>query len=68
MTLTDARRLWFWTGAASLSQLAVEGVSKPKQCKFPVPAALVLLTQAIEIIPATQEAKASIESVPIWKV
>ncbi len=66
VVLTDARRLWYWSGAASLSQLAMEGVSKPKQCKFPVPAKRVLLTQAIEIIPATQEAKASIESVPIW--
>lgn len=62
----DARRLWFWSGAASLSQLAQEGVKNPKQCKFPVPAREVLLTQAIEILPATQEAKASIESVPIW--
>ena len=28
VTLTDARRLWYWDGAASLSQLAVSGVSK----------------------------------------
>lgn len=34
--LSDARRLWYWAGAASLSQLAVDGVSKPNKCKFPV--------------------------------
>ena len=25
VTLTNARRLWYWSGAASLSQLAVAG-------------------------------------------
>jgi hypothetical protein len=66
VVVTDARRLWFWSGAASLSQVAQEGVKNPKQCKFPVPAREVLLTQAIEILPATPEARVSIESVPIW--
>ena len=36
VVLTDARRLWYWDGAASLSQLAVAGTSKPKDCKFTV--------------------------------
>lgn len=34
--LKQARRLWYWSGAASLSQIAVDGTSKPKECKFPV--------------------------------
>ena len=36
VTMTDVRRIWYWDGAASLSQLAVDGVSKPKNCKFTV--------------------------------
>ena len=39
-TLTNARRLWYWSGAASLSQLSVDGVSKPNECKFPVAVAM----------------------------
>lgn len=35
VTLTNARRIWYWAGAATLSQLATEGTSKPKECKFP---------------------------------
>lgn len=27
--LTNARRIWYWDGAASLSQLATEGTTKP---------------------------------------
>lgn len=64
--LKNARRIWFWAGAASLSQLATDGTSKPKECKFPVPVAEVLLPEVIEIIPITDAAKASIAGVPVW--
>ena len=67
VTLTLARRLWYWDGAASLSQLAMEGTSKPENCKFPIAVNKVLLTEAIEIIVCTAKARKSIESVPIWQ-
>lgn len=65
--MTGARRLWFWSGAASLSQLALEGVKRPKECKFPAPVDVVL-RGVIEILPMTQEAVASVASVPEWSV
>ena len=65
--LLSARRLWYWSGAASLSQLAMEGVSKPKECKFPIEMQSVTLTEAIEIIPCTEKARLSIAGVTIWK-
>jgi len=65
--LENARRIWYWDGAATLSQLATEGTKKPKSCKFPAPVDEVLLTEAIEIIPATEAAIASIAAVPEWK-
>ena len=66
VTLKNARRLWYWEGAASLSQLAREGVKKPEKCKFPCPVSVVL-TEAIEILSTTAAAQASIEAVPIWR-
>lgn len=66
-TVLQARRLWYWDGAASLSQLAVDGVSKPKNCKFPVEVPRVELTNVIEVIPCTETAKNSIAEVSIWK-
>ena len=65
--LNDARRIWYWDGAASLSQLATTGTSKPGKCKFPAPVAEVLLFEVIEMIPITDVASASIASVPEWK-
>lgn len=67
VTLTNARRIWYWDGAATLSQLAMQGTSKPKQCKFPAPVDEILLTEAIELIPATEAAIASIAAVPVWQ-
>lgn len=67
VTLTNARRLWYWDGAASLSQLAVDGTSKPQNCKFPVAVQKILLTEAIEVIVCTEKAKKSIEEVPVWQ-
>ena len=64
--LTDARRLWYWAGAASLSQLAMTGTSKPTSCKFPTAVDRVTLTQVIEILDVTDAARKSIESVPVW--
>lgn len=66
VVLKDARRIWYWEGAASLSELAVRGTSAPNKCKFPVAVPEVTLTETIEIIPITDKAKKSIESVPVW--
>ena len=66
VVLRNARRIWRWAGAASLSQLATDGTSSPSECKFPVAVDKVILTEAIEIIPITAKAKKSIEGVPVW--
>ena len=65
--MRDARRLWSWQGAASLSQMAMEGTSKPNQCKFPCAVDRVVLTEVIEVLDCTKKAQSSIEGVPIWK-
>ena len=65
--MRNARRLWYWDGAASLSQLAMEGTKKPENCKFPIEVEKILLLQVIEILDCTVEAENSIKNVPIWK-
>lgn len=65
--LHDTRRLWYWDGAASLSQLANEGVKKPLNCKFTVVVPQMQVMEVIEIIPCTDEAIRNIEKVDVWK-
>lgn len=67
VVMRNARRLWYWDGAASLSQLAMEGTSKPQNCKFPCEVDRVDLLQAIEILGVTDKAKESIKGVKVWQ-
>lgn len=66
VTLMDARRIWYWSGAASLSELAVKGTKQPYSCKFPVAVPRVVLFEVIEILAVTPDARASIAAVPEW--
>ena len=67
VTMRNARRLWMWVGAASLSQLCMEGVKKPNECKFPCKVNKVELLGVIEILNCTETARTSIAGVPTWK-
>lgn len=67
VVLRNARRLWYWAGASSLSQLAMEGVKRPEECKFPCEVDRVELLQAVEILDVTPEARQNIANVPVWK-
>lgn len=67
VTLTDCRRIWYWDGAASISQLAVDGTSRASNCKFTVIVAEITILGVIEIIPCTDKAVNSIENVAVWK-
>jgi len=65
--LVKARRLWYWKGASSLSQLAMEGVKNPNECKFPCEVDSIKIMEVCEIIQMTEKAKKSIEGVTEWK-
>jgi len=65
--LFNARRLWRWSGAASLSQLCVDGVANKNDCKFPIEVEWVVLNRVCEILPCSEKAKKSIDGVVVWK-
>ena len=65
--LKECRRLWYWDGACSISELAVNGTAKPDNCKFTVTIDEILLIDGIEILPCTEKAIESIKGVKKWK-
>ena len=67
VTLTNCRRVWYWEGAASLSQLAAEGVKAPQSCRIAMPVEELTVLDAIELIRCTDAAVANIKAVPEWK-
>ena len=66
-TIKMARRIFYWDGAASISQMAMEGVSKPKNCKFPCEVSSLDVTEVIEVLQCTEKARLSIKGVKIWQ-
>ena len=64
--LTDARRCWYWAGAATLSELATRGTSSPSACRWPVAVAEVAVTSVLEVIPTTEAARATYAAVAVW--
>lgn len=67
VTMRNARCLWYWDGAASLLQLAKEGTTEPRDCKFTVYVDELTVVDAIEILPCTDKAADSIEGVSEWR-
>lgn len=67
ITITNCRRIWYWDGAASISQLALEGVKNPDNCKFTVTVPELTILDAIEIIPCSETAVKIIKDVKEWK-
>jgi len=67
-TIFDSRRIFYWDGAASLSQLANEGTKKPDDCKFAQVVVETDLLEVIEVIPCSNKARENIDSVPVWEI
>lgn len=65
--LLDCRRIWYWEGACSITQLAVDGTKNPYRCKFTVTEPSVIVSSVIELHECSEVSVKSIESVPEWK-
>ena len=68
ITMKNARCLWYWSGAASLNQLARDGVKNPRDCKFTVAVDELVIMSACEILPCSEEAANCIDGVAEWKM
>lgn len=64
VTLTEARRVWYWEGANTLHEMALRGVSKASKVSEAVPT--ITLRGWIELIPCSEEAERSLRTVA-WK-
>lgn len=67
VVLTNARRLYQWSGACSLSQVATDGV-RLSGSKISVIVPEITLTEAIEIIPMSETAAKMMMEAEAWKV
>ena len=65
--MKNVRKLWYWSGACAVEQLAMDGVARPKYCKFTVVVPSMTVLDPVQILPCTEKATASIEAVGEWR-
>jgi hypothetical protein len=67
VVLKNARRIWYWDGAASLNQIAVSGCTRPENCKIAMPVEQMTLLEACEIIVCSKAGESFLREVVEWK-
>lgn len=67
VTMTEVRKIWSWDGACAVEQLAQDGTKAPGNCRFTVTIPEMTVLGAIQIIPCTDAASASLRGVKEWK-
>ena len=63
----NAQRVFYWTEACSLSQLAMEGSKNFDGCKISMAVDEIVLAQVIEIIPMPESTVLAFRGAKIWK-
>ena len=64
-TLINSRRLHYWDGACSLSQVAMDGVNDSSRIAIEIPE--IILTDIVEIIPCSEKAAEFFKVAKVWK-
>lgn len=67
VTLEEVRKLHYWNGAAAVEEIAMIGTKRPEVCRFTVTVPSMVIEQAIQTIPCTEEAIKVIKNVIEWK-
>ena len=62
--LNQARRIWYWKGAFTLSEIAMMGVKSHSKISTIVPE--ILLNETIEVIPCTAESAECLSNFPVY--
>lgn len=68
VVLEKTKRVFYWAGAASLSQLSAEGSKKPNECKISMEVESNEIVNVIETIPMTESAIKNLNDITAWKM
>lgn len=66
--MKNVRKLWYWSGAAAVEQLSVDGVKNPEGCKFTVFVNQMVIADPVQIIPCLEKAEKILKEVKEWKI
>lgn len=66
LTLKDARKFYYFSGANTVEDLANQGALNPQNCKLTVSVDEIVISKFEQILPCTKTAVNQIKSIPIW--
>jgi hypothetical protein len=67
VVLRNSIRIWKWSGAMTLSELAVYGANNRSECRFAVPVEKLEILDACEIIYTRPEGERMIRETATWR-
>lgn len=67
VTLVNSRNIYYWNGAAGISQIAENGISDSSSSKLTIPVKLREVSNVIEILPISKTAQENLDKIPVWK-
>ena len=68
LTMTNVRKIYYWSGANTVEDLAVNGVKNPQNCKITRPVNNLVLKTFDQIIVCEEAAINNLKNVSIWTV
>lgn len=67
VTMTDVRKIWCWSGAAAVEQLAMDGPKNAGGCRITMTVPEMTVMEPIQIIPCAPSAVETIQRIAEWK-
>lgn len=66
ITLTNARKFYYFSGANTVEDLAHQGALNKENCKLTVQIKEIVIDKFEQILPCTQKAIKQINSISVW--
>lgn len=67
LTLCNVRKIYYWSGAKTVEDLAIQGVMNPNNCKITNFVDKIILSSYDQILPCSELAISNLKEVFIWK-
>lgn len=66
VVIGNCRRIWYWDGANSISDISLIGTTRPENCKITAEVNQLKIKDCIEILPCTEQAIKALDGVAEW--
>ena len=66
LTLKNARKFYYFSGANTVEDLAVKGAQNSNSCQLTIEVEQIIISDYVQILPCTEESIKQNKSIPVW--